>query len=556
MGPAVSVGPDAPLVEWWIAGDKRWYFPSREPTVTQSLLSGTPVVETRMRLPGGEVIGRTYAIRRSSTDGGGDAIVIEIENASAGRTMLVLAKPARRAIARSATEGDVAAAIERGDATEAVFAPLHCPDGGAQGAVIVPVAHRTTMRAVVPVGGSVSEEPAVTYPSAMPASSQVADGWRVQTRDLARVTVPDPRVGALLEIAAPTLLSAPLAMLADGGASTRSPDGSPRWDHVAAIAGALGELGLREAAEVFLARAAAAADVENPGAATDPGLSWLVVACGEHLLRFPDRDLAEALADTALHVASRRPARRHRSHTTPSDTHPVPGGHAAVLRAASVVLEVAGHDRAAGDAHKMADTADDGSHGTPSGIATDVVQRALWARHGARLGQGTPAWRTFDTLLDVGSPTLAWPATLSTNLDEAHHTDRHCVASTAALASLALALLAHVDESRLRILSALPATWLGQKIEVHGVATPVGVASFALRWHGNRPALLWEIDDTGRLTAEDVDATALDPTWHSHEHQGEALLEPVERLEPERAKKSGVTITGLQIGRAPTAERE
>ena len=39
----------------------------------------------------------------------------------------------------------------------------------------------------------------------------------------------------------------------------------------------------------------------------------------------------------------------------------------------------------------------------------------------------------------------------------------------------------------------LPASWLGQSLEVYGVPT-VGTStvSFAIRWHGERPAVLWE----------------------------------------------------------------
>ena len=39
----------------------------------------------------------------------------------------------------------------------------------------------------------------------------------------------------------------------------------------------------------------------------------------------------------------------------------------------------------------------------------------------------------------------------------------------------------------------LPDAWLGQGIEVHDAPTHHGVLSFAVRWHGDRPALLWEL---------------------------------------------------------------
>lgn len=66
----------------------------------------------------------------------------------------------------------------------------------------------------------------------------------------------------------------------------------------------------------------------------------------------------------------------------------------------------------------------------------------------------------------------------------------------------------------------IPTTWLGVGFEVHHL--PLGVAgrlSFAIRWHGERPAVLWErTGDPHTLTAPSVD-----PGWSSDEPSGEAL---------------------------------
>lgn len=77
----------------------------------------------------------------------------------------------------------------------------------------------------------------------------------------------------------------------------------------------------------------------------------------------------------------------------------------------------------------------------------------------------------------------------------------------------------------------IPAAWWGVNFEMHGlsVGTPQSLlehgpatVSFALRWHGDRPAVLWEI--TGgpvRLTSP-----AADPGWSTEGSQGEALWPP------------------------------
>jgi hypothetical protein len=79
--------------------------------------------------------------------------------------------------------------------------------------------------------------------------------------------------------------------------------------------------------------------------------------------------------------------------------------------------------------------------------------------------------------------------------------------------------------------------WLGQPIAVQDAPVRHGRCSFALRWHGARPALLWDVppDYTVRVPA-------LDPAWSSTDAAGETLLaEPPARLLPmgENAPLSG-----------------
>ena len=68
-------------------------------------------------------------------------------------------------------------------------------------------------------------------------------------------------------------------------------------------------------------------------------------------------------------------------------------------------------------------------------------------------------------------------------------------------------------------------------MEAHGVRTAWGDVSFALRWHGSRPALLWEVVPRGLNgeaagSAPVVTAPALDPGFRGTQWSGEALLEP------------------------------
>ena len=87
-----------------------------------------------------------------------------------------------------------------------------------------------------------------------------------------------------------------------------------------------------------------------------------------------------------------------------------------------------------------------------------------------------------------------------------------------------------VDErpGAIDILPGFPTDWLGQPLTVESLPLRQGVLSFAVRWHGARPALLWEAPEGVELRAP-----ALDPAWSSNAPAGEALLsEPPMALLP------------------------
>ena len=79
----------------------------------------------------------------------------------------------------------------------------------------------------------------------------------------------------------------------------------------------------------------------------------------------------------------------------------------------------------------------------------------------------------------------------------------------------------------LALCSMVPDSWLGQGIEVHDAPTHVGLLSFAVRWHGERPALLWELEPHDGMRDVAITVPGLDPAWSSRERSGEALLAPV-----------------------------
>jgi hypothetical protein len=91
----------------------------------------------------------------------------------------------------------------------------------------------------------------------------------------------------------------------------------------------------------------------------------------------------------------------------------------------------------------------------------------------------------------------------------------------------------------LQLLPGFRLEWLGANLAVHDFSLRRGVASFALRWHGARPALLWDVPAGYRMTIP-----LLDPAFESNEAVGEVLLSepPAALLAMGRHDTPGVAI--------------
>ena len=91
----VDVVGEAWSLDWWIGADDRWRIPAREPAVRQRALDGAPVLETAMRVPGGDAVQRVYGI-----GGPGGIVVVEIENASPAAFVAAFTIRGARAVER------------------------------------------------------------------------------------------------------------------------------------------------------------------------------------------------------------------------------------------------------------------------------------------------------------------------------------------------------------------------------------------------------------------------------------------------------------------------
>lgn len=156
---------DGSTVDWFVAAEDRWHRPGEEATVRQDLLDGAPVVETRLAVPGGDVLQRVWTV----SDGGGTTL-LEFENASP------------RAVAVAVT-GPVVADRERADVP---VEGIELPDD----AIVLPLGHRSTVRVALATDGDGGGVRRTTVTSAPPPMA-VARGWRTITDRASRLALPD-----------------------------------------------------------------------------------------------------------------------------------------------------------------------------------------------------------------------------------------------------------------------------------------------------------------------------------------------------------------------------
>lgn len=512
-------GPDgAWSLDWWIAAEDRWHVPAQEAATRQALVDDSPVVETRVRVPGGDAVQRAYAY--VDVDGS-DVVAVEIANESAvpiavamairpfgptgtgivrqvgldalsttvsvdGRDVLSL--PRRPAgVAWSTGAGDVMRTVTADEAAApAPPPPGHRSDRGqANAAFVFPVPHRQSVHFVVAVAGAVAARTGVAAPTAQ----QVANGWAAQTDRGARVELPEPAAVTALSVARKRLLL---------------------WDVDAQLAPALDQLGLHDDVEPLLGALALPDAVFGPEQPPAPYL----VALGTHLRLTGNAALVAASADSiaAATRALALPPRRLREKLRSPSMAPHESTDAttsAAFASARDLFAQLGDRRAAQDCDRLSRVAE------PAAV------------------------EPFAVLLSASAGAPGAPATDVKSMRE------HVVDLVSAVRQVV------VDDTaagRLGVLPGWTTAWYGQGIEVHDLPTAAGLLSYAVRWHGTRPALLWELvartDRPWTLVAPE-----LDPTWSSTKLRGDALLAaiaPPEAAPADSAKEPGGLPTSAQ----------
>ena len=168
---SIRLNVGSPALDWHIAADDRWHDPSTEPSVRQTRRAGVPVIETRLRIPGGDAIQRVYAV----ADAGG-LVVIEITNES---TLPIAVAFTRPDVVSSRTPSPRGA--------QGIELPA--------GSVVFPVAHGSTLRVALRAPDNVVANVDVER---LPSFEQLQKGWLKAVEQAGYVIVPEGAVAPLV----------------------------------------------------------------------------------------------------------------------------------------------------------------------------------------------------------------------------------------------------------------------------------------------------------------------------------------------------------------------
>ena len=175
-------------LDWWVAADDRWHDPSIEPSVRQVRIEGTPVVETRLRVPRGDVIQRIYAV----ADAGG-CTVIELENDSPLPVAVVVSGVPVSSVRPPA---DMALDKVPADVMRLPAGAVGFPIGHHSGVTLAIAHHRPTVGAI---------------PGGLATHAQVVRGWTATCDRASRLLLPDDAVAqAVVSARCELLLAGPV----------------------------------------------------------------------------------------------------------------------------------------------------------------------------------------------------------------------------------------------------------------------------------------------------------------------------------------------------------
>lgn len=469
-------------IDWLVRADDRWYVPAKEASVRQRRIGAGAVLETSVRIPSGDAVQRVYSVNAP----GGDATVIEIENTSPVPVALALAvrpynidgtsSPADIVITDEtvSVNGRTALILPRAPIERQASATIDVSSRLISGNVLngddSASGETASGAAVYPLAHGATMTFVIPHPRAgaklgpLPDADAVARGWSAVIEKGGRFSFPDPGVTQQAMAARARLLAETPGLPAK--VSVLAP-GSGRLLEALALSGAVGEImgSLGAVAGTFPTRL--------PGAPGDAAA--IISGVGRAARLVDDEAVAEALLEPVAQLTYLVEKKGNAAESTEA------------LMGLSRLLIAAGQRNVAEELLPRISNPND-----LVGVPNDIQQ--------------------LTKLAEQASPAGSWGGDDVVRAAEFWLGARNMVLGG--------------DPRQLELLPTFPSAWMGGEVEIHNAATTHGRISFAIRWHGARPALLWDLeaDDAEGAGPIVIRCPGLDPDWSTTEKQGDALL--------------------------------
>ena len=534
-------------VEVWFGHGERWVKGDSGDGLRQTRLGGLPIVETRQKLDDGDVVQTAWADEAGVGQG---RIVLELANeTNISVVVAVVVRPlaligsARIESARVAESriiidklplvelgrlpGDVVTATDDDDAS-ALRAQLTLGETKIDGeSAIVDPGGRCSLAALLPLtrGSSRQIEIVEGHEEVSVAAAPldtVEAGWKAHLRPTPDIDLPGwPQ-------------HLPIALTSSLIGSTGTPgrplgDGSWRLVDDSMRAVALARSGLDWAAAHVTD--AILADVTEGRIGRD---DWAAVAsaCGAIAFSPEGHEVLARHGDAVAAVCGHGLSRSR----TPNLVSPL----VAAIKAAhgeAAAIDAAGID---GTMRNPTDGVVYTQHGFGVAPESESALREVLSASGApdaqKVGLSMAASAATDypyeplvPLRSLAGSTWSWSRDLCG--DSPH-------ARAALLIGLTSLCVAELPDGVIDVFPGASSRWLGQKLAFSDMPTSAGRLSMAVRWHGERPALLWELSDRADQPFT-LTCSRLDPSFSTSETAGEALLEVPAALVAEREAQAG-----------------
>jgi hypothetical protein len=515
-----------PILHWGIRADDRWHVARNEKAVRQGVAPDGVSIETRLRVPGGDIAHRTNVI----THKGVSLVAVEIENETPVAVALALFTSSTGIVESEADTLSIdgypfirankpIALFERASSEEDLLDTVGsekmqrenspAPMEGEHVAIVFPLPHATTIRFVIQVDAT---QLLVPSPDELPSLEAIAKGWSVHFEQGGSIELQDSRLKNTLTTARRHLLIG----------SEQEPT-STYWRHgvpsyaVAIAVIALCAWGHKTAAKRLLFRAIESQTVtvfQNPDLKE---ISYLLWACNEYLEFTESPEDAELIKSWAteqiVHLIRAIPRWRRRRSQGFSWLY-------LGLESSSSLLQKKDEEVAA---RQIRET-----------LSRVTQKRFIFAEKDS-----------LETALndaDRGSQFLLQQLNRYTSDSSGEGTFDESLANTQATYSFAskqrlqdplasaLFLLAvrrsFVTEPtgntpKVAIFEGFSSSWFNVPIEVQNMPVHKGTIGYVIRWHGDRPALLWEGEVSTEVT---FTSPKLDADWESTESNGETLF--------------------------------